>query len=92
MKHEGTGGNCPRTLAINYGGSTQIQNTVVTRGRSEAIQRVGSVQKVDLPLCNIYVLAGPVQIAQLLVIGNPLYYCLCLILLQVLNFYPVGVE
>ena len=41
---------------------------------------------------NIILLAGPVQIAQLLVIGNPLYYCLCLILLQVLNSYPVGVQ
>ena len=40
----------------------------------------------------VSVLAGPVQITQLLVIGNPLYYCLCLILLQVLNSYPVGVE
>ena len=40
----------------------------------------------------MYLLAGPVQIAQLLVIGNPLYYCLCLILLLVLDSYPVGVE
>ena len=32
---------------------------------------------------NMLTLARPVHIAQLLVIGNPLYYCLCL----VLNFY-----
>ena len=36
------------------------------------------------------VLAGPVQIAQLLV--PSLLLCLCLILLLVLNSYPVGVE
>ena len=50
------------------------------------------VQTYRFPSVHYYALAGPVQIAQLLVIGYPFYYCLCLILLQVLNFYLVGVE
>ena len=46
--------------------------------------------KDDVRSIYIVALARPVQIAQLLVIGNPLYYFLCLILLLGTKFLSSG--
>ena len=60
-------------------GAAAGQSYSSTADLAKLMSLVFSTEKSSKEQVRYYILARPVQIAQLLIIANPLYYCLCLI-------------